>query len=923
MRAEASEDLMEFLKKIEENHGKFSKFNNIKYTRFQQLLPNATVCRIINMLPYLLCVNSRKLPGYVDGDVPLGVVNFTLDEDTRRFIRSKFTGAPIEENPEGDFVKMIAVMGSVGTVAYNKKSDLDYWVCIHRNTVNNEQYNLFCRKVVAIQEWASDELEVPVHLFVNDIEHVKKNLFAEDEEEAFGTTVGAVLKDEFFRSSILIAGKIPFWWVIPNYVTDGEYEQFYQKIPDDMKRSLYVDLGNLHEISREDFLGAALFQIIKSLGNPFKSIIKIGVLEKYLFGETDSPLLSQKVKMHMLQDQLDNTIVDSYLLMFEEVYKYYSSVLDDISMLDILKQNLYLKIDPQLSKYVGIKDKKNIPYKVAVMSRYVYSWKWDIKTIEDMDNFDNWEFRRVTSFWDSVKKFMLMSYQKISSQMVTLNLEEKISEADFKLLSRKIKTHFAVEDNKVEKLITFKDAPSEPILYVEPVSEGIRDVEWRLYKRNKSEKSVFRTITLNKENDLVRLLVWAVFNQIYDRQYTRINIQSGYIRVNPNLVVELLNPLSDFFTDERSVIKNEYLQRPAFTLLNAVIINFNNEDAEQVESIYHVYHTSWGEAYIMKYEEAPDIGTILHIILNDALHLKRTFDDYCLVNTPAPYKKYFKQLQGVFRESYNFIVRSDDKQAARFVTMLEGKIFIITKNRESVTVNVHDNLVKMLATLTLKPAAKIRYYFYGEEPVIKKLQAIVERCRGKAVTIAYEESGQQLILYIVNEKGNIFTFFKPAKMKRDFLVNIYGFCINTGKNITPFRAEEEIDSSSMQCFSLGVDRRGQVVIEDETNTIRGDYLANYSRSKSLRVQIAKHMSDETFYNIIFPDEISSGFMTMNEFYSVGQKMKDLVYSNIEFIPCIGEIFYTDLKDKEKQLGSTLYFVEKYRLEFIIASLLRK
>ena len=913
---------MEFLEIIEENRQKFSRFNNIKYDRFQQLLPNVTVCRIINTIPYLLSMNSKKLPGYVEGDVPIGVINYSPDEDTRRFIRSKFSGAPIEDTSEKDFVKMFAVMGSVGTVAYNKKSDLDYWVCIHRNTISNDQYRLFTRKIQGIQEWASAELQVPVHLFINDIDSVKKNVFAEDEEEAFGTTVGAVLKDEFFRSSILIAGKIPFWWVLPNYVPDDEYERFYEKLPDDLKRDVYVDLGNLHEISREDFLGAALFQIIKSLGNPFKSIIKIGVLEKYLFGQTDSPLLSQKVKMHVLQDQLDNTIVDAYLLMFEEVYKYYSNVLDEPSMLDILKQNLYLKIDPQLSKYVGIKDKKNIPYKVAVMSRYIREWKWDLKAIEDMDNFDNWEFKRVTSFWDSVKKFMLMSYQKISSQMATLDLEEKISEADFKLLSRKIKSHFSIERDKVERLVTFKDAPSEPILYVEPVSEGIREVEWRLYKRNKSEKNVFRTITLNKENDLVRLLVWAVFNQIYDSQYTRINIQSGYIRVNQNLVVELLNPLSDFFTGERSVIKNEYLQRPAFTLLNAVIINFNNEDAEHVDSIYHVYHTSWGEAYIKKYVNAADMGTILHVILNDAMQLKRTYDEYCLVNTPAPYKKFFKQVEGMLRESYNFIVHSSEKEAARFVTMLEDKIFIITRNRDTVSVNVHDSLVKMLATLTLKPAARISYMFFGENPSIKKLQAIYENSRGAAVTIAYEEAGKQLIIYVINEKGNLFTFFKPAIMKREFLIYLYGFCVNTGKRIAPFSAQEEIDVSTIRCIRLGTDRRGQVLVEDESKNLRGDYLANYARSKSLRVQIARHMGDETFYNIAFPDDISSGFMTMNEFYSVGQKLKDLMCSNIEFVPCVGDLSYTDLEEREKQLGSTLFFVEKYRLEFIITSMLK-
>ncbi len=171
-------------------------------------------------------------------------------------------------------------------------------------------------------------------------------------------------------------------------------------------------LGNLYEISREDFLGAALFQIIKSLGNPFKSIIKIGVLEKYIFGTGDSPLLSQKIKVNILRENLDNSVVDSYLLMFNEVFEYYSSTLDDKDLVDILKRNLYLKVDPQISKYVGIKDKKNIPYKVAVMSRYVRAWGWDINIIRDLDNFEEWDFNKVMAFWDAVKRFMLLSYQR-------------------------------------------------------------------------------------------------------------------------------------------------------------------------------------------------------------------------------------------------------------------------------------------------------------------------------------------------------------------------------------------------------------------------------------------------------------------------------------------------------------------------------
>ena len=222
---------MDVLQTISENKDKFIAFNNEKFKRFQQLIPNPAMRRIVNTIPFLLCINNKKMPCFVEGEVPLGIKNFTLDDDTMRYLHGRYPGTTFHDFERGDFIKMFAVMGSVGTVGYNKKSDIDYWACNHRNPVDQEAFDNFKKKVTMVQEWASKELEVPVHIFINDIESVKNNIFAEDEEEAFGTTVGAVLKDEFFRSSIIITGKIPFWWVVPSFIHDDEYDALYNQLP--------------------------------------------------------------------------------------------------------------------------------------------------------------------------------------------------------------------------------------------------------------------------------------------------------------------------------------------------------------------------------------------------------------------------------------------------------------------------------------------------------------------------------------------------------------------------------------------------------------------------------------------------------------------------------------------------------------------
>ncbi len=902
---------MDLLHTIIENKEKFIAFNNEKFKRFQQLIPNPAMRRIVNTIPFLLCINNKKMPGYVEGDVPLGIKNFTLDEDTKRYLHGRYPGITFHDFERGDFIKMFAVMGSVGTVAYNKKSDLDYWACVHKNTVSKEAFDNFKKKVTLVQEWASKELEVPVHIFINDIESVKNNIFAEDEEEAFGTTVGAVLKDEFFRSSIIIAGKIPFWWVVPSFIKDDEYEALYNQLPAEMKRDDFIDLGNLYEITREDFLGAALFQIIKSLGNPFKSILKIGVLEKYLFGKSDSPLLSQKVKMHVLLSRLTNSILDAYLLMFDEVYDYYSQTMNDPAILQILKQNLYLKIDPQLSKYVGIKDKKNIPYKVAVMFKYVHDWNWNIKVIQDMDNFDNWDFQRVMHFWDAVKKFMLISYQKISSQFTTLNLQRQMSESDFILLSRKIKSHFSVEENKVDKLISFKDTPAEPILYVEPVNEGIHEVRWRLFKRNRSEKNVFTTTTLRTESDLVKLLVWLTVNNVYDHTVTRINIQSGYVRINQNLVVELLNQMSQFFS-EKGKIKTQYYLKPAFNMLQCIILNFNNEAVEHLDSLYHVYSTSWGEQYIKRYSNIIDITHILQNILKDGLELKLPFDDYCLINTPGTHKRFCKNFIQLFKESYNSIVHSPTTHS-RFIGELEGLYFTVLRNN-TIEVQAFDHIVKVMTTLTLKPGIEAHYTFYGDSYHLQVLRTLYNKRIQKGITIGYIEDNDKLHVYVINEKGNIFTFFAPKNIKSVFLYHIYGFCTNVLKRLPGSARESE---SSIICFSAQADRRGGISLIDETGKIHGDYLLNFTKSNALRVQVARHMGNEIFYNFIFPDNVTSGFMTIKELYSVKRKLLELKNVGVAIYPYIGELIFTDLNQKEMLLGSSIYFVEKYKIELML------
>ncbi len=914
---------MEFIETIKSNREKFLKFNEIKFNRFQQLITNVNTRRVINSIPFLFCVNHKKLPGFINGDIPLGIANYTVDEETKKFIRGKFPTAKVEIDTGPPFIEMLAIMGSIGTIAYNKKSDFDYWVCINKKDITDKQFENFRIKVDAIQKWASAEIKLPVHIFINDVDYIKQNIFAEDEEEAFGSTVGAVLKDEFFRSSIILSGKTPFWWVVPKFVNDTEYNNLYTRLQDDEIVQNFVDLGNLYEISREDFLGAALFQIIKSLGNPFKSIIKIGVLEKYLTDTSESPLLSQKVKTNMLRENLDNTILDGYLMMFKEVYDYYSSKHEDDDLLDILKKNLYLKTDPQISKYLGIKDKKNIPYKVEVMFKYVKEWGWDIKKITELDNFDNWDFNMIMEFWDSVRRFMLLCYQRISVQLPALSAGKKIPESDILLLSRKIKTHFRREQDKIDQFISFKDTPSEAALYLEPVTQDIHDVDWRLYKRDTSGKDKLKTTTLKTEKSLLKLIIWASLNRIYDPVSSRFNLQSGYSRINQPQIINLLNQTSEFFRFDKINIRNDYFLNPEFNLLNFIIINFDTEKAEEITNLYFLYHTSWGESFLKEYKSEEDLAEILHTVLRDGLKQKKSFENYCALNTPDPYKKIYKSIINLFKEAYTALIENTNTDSARFITHIGNKFIVFTRNGDTLEKNEFPNIFNLLATVTLKPKKQIEYKFPSNDAALSSLDAVFNISKNHPITIAYEEKGDFIITYIINENGNLFTFFKPKISKNDFLSDLFNFCQNIIKRVKKMDVFSSIDKGDICVQYFKTDRFGKLSTSDDTHTIKGQSVLKYENTNALTASVIKHKNNEPFYNIIFPDKASSGFIPIKDFGKLSKKILELRNSGIQVNNTIKDLVFSDLKKEEITLGSTLYFLEKYRIESILEKITKK
>jgi len=724
--------------------------------------------------------------------------------------------------------------------------------------------------------------------------------------------VGAVLKDEFFRSSIIVAGKIPFWWAVPKFVTDDEYDKIFNHIPEEEREEKYVDIGNLYKISKEDFLGAALFQLIKAIGNPFKSILKIGILERYLFSDEDTLLLSQRVKTAVIRDEITATILDSYLLMYNEVYKYYEEVLNDKSLLIILRQNLYLKIDPQLSKYLALKDKKNLPYKVVVMFKVIHEWGWGIDEIRDLDDFESWDYNRIIQFWNYIKKFMLLSYQKISRQMPAMNLQNKISESDFKLLSSKLKANFSIEQDKIENFITFKDTPNEPYLYIEPDTRSVKESGWRVYKKVRIENNTSeREIAIKTENDLVKLLAWCSINQVYEPTFSRLYIDSGYNHISKSLITELLNKIFEMFNTEKVHLGNKfYLQNPR-TYKNMIIMNFSDSKASSISSFYHLYMNTWGETFLKHYTNASDLVMIFSKVIKDGPINNRNFDEFCYFVSPEPHKKIYKQIEKTFRNAYDFFLSGKQYVKQRLLISIDNNLVCATKEDKEITVASFSSDIELLSYVSQRPFRYPDNRIYPDENFeLTIIDEVYGKRTNSTLSMIYEDKQKYLMVYIIDENGNLFTYIKK-KGEGDPVPCSYRFCMNTILNIKKTNTGKAINED-MQCYKLDVDKFGKINIKDDLRNVR-QLDSFYNSGNGIMIDVA--LKDGiTLYSI----RSSEGRTSAVTLSGIPEKLKEIGKNRTSEII---DIKFHNFPKERIDIGSTIYFYEKYRIEKVIGSIL--
>ncbi|WP_185234645.1 class I adenylate cyclase [Teredinibacter franksiae] len=470
--------------------------------------------RVLDAFPLLFHTNHPMMPGYVSRDTPSRLCSYKLvktDITLGRSIARSFTANIDVSAPEN--IYSLFVMGSVGTIAQSEKSDLDIWLCVKPglSTRAVEQLN---RKCLLISDWAM-KVRLEVHFFIMDHEAFKRGQQSSLNAESSGSAQRLLLLDEFYRSAIHLAGRKPVWWFVPPQ-QENNYPEFTSTLLEKryLRSEAQLDFGGISTIPAGEFVGAGIWQLYKAIESPYKSVLKLLLLETYVNQHPNIQPLSLAFKSRVYEGDIDIDELDSYVMIYRQIEQYLQQQ-KDATRLELARRCFYFKVNKPLSKPPHGRAKS---WQRCLMEKMVRQWGWSNRQIETLDQRAKWKAPQVAEERALLVNELNHSYRFIQEFAADTGAERSISTEELTVLGRKLQAAFERKPGKIEWINPgISEDLSEPVISLTATEDSENAVEvWTAYAREAGGALTGEGEAVKSSLSLVELVLWCYFNGIID-----------------------------------------------------------------------------------------------------------------------------------------------------------------------------------------------------------------------------------------------------------------------------------------------------------------------------------------------------------------------------------------------------------------------
>jgi adenylate cyclase class 1 len=522
----------------------------------------------LDLLPLLFHINNPLLPGYISQETPAGIPDYNPNEKSIAAAKRLEKTFQYKRRALRTFeIASIFLMGSTGTVTHSDKSDFDIWLCYNPN-LTDKQITALQRKASAIEQWAKS-INLEVHFFLMDAEKFKAGTYTDLSNESSGSAQHHLLLEEFYRTSLLIGGRYPIWWLVPSD-KEKNYEDYISHLikTRQISSNEYIDFGSLAEITSSEFFGAALWQMYKGIDSPYKSVLKILIMETYAQEYPNIDFLSSRFKRAVYAGETNISKLDPYLMLYSKLEEYLTSR-DEVQRLDLVRRCFYFKTNLKLS----IPNKSSdIPWRRETLGAMVTEWGWNETMLEILDDRESWKIHRVQKERKILVDELTNSYLALSDFARKQSSLTNINQSDLNTLGRKLYAAFERKAGKVE-LINHGIAKDlfEEQLSLEQIVGKDNHENWLLFLGRDDENR--SPAPLKRDANIISIITWCHFNKIMNAR-TATTIRSKSSILNTTELTKINECFQTHFPDGNLSHTNmELLSKKPKIMSSVIFIN--------------------------------------------------------------------------------------------------------------------------------------------------------------------------------------------------------------------------------------------------------------------------------------------------------------------------------------------------------------
>ncbi len=457
-------------------------------------------------IPAILHYNFPFLPGCRDGFAPHGFVRPSFAVDSLHHAGELFMDLRTRTAPPRQSRLLgLYAMGSVGSACFTSASDIDFWLLHEAKSFQGGDWQHLEEKLRAVERWAMESAGLETHFYIHEIGEVQRATFSYDRQHA--GEFGAILKEEFLRTCVHVAGFEPAHWGGPDAA---------------------IDFGPVPHLSTEQYLSACLTQLEKALEKPFKSALKIALLRRL------AAKPAEKLPAEIFWERATlGARPDPYMLLLETLWDHFSAI-GDTAAHSFLKNVLYMKMVAEETSPERLRRNKDrlLAARFQAIGQAI--------DLDRLDGFFLWPFEERIRFSEEITRYLQDSLREISSYIG----QTKLDPARVRALTRKVMLRRAAGD--VVESLTFSDVPSRGEQVFSCVLDERTD-EWLLaLQRFSGRPDVAGIEPVRKAKTIVPLLAFGIRNNLLKRSKTEVRIYPSDLA--PRRMPEILEAVERLLT---------------------------------------------------------------------------------------------------------------------------------------------------------------------------------------------------------------------------------------------------------------------------------------------------------------------------------------------------------------------------------------